>query len=61
MSANEDILLISEELKQIADNEKIKCKVSYIEGVTRGIQLERDRKLRPVINAIEECLKKTEE
>lgn len=58
---NQDILMISEELKEIANNQKIKCKVSYMEGVTKGIQLERNRKFEPIINAIQDALSKVKD
>lgn len=47
-SDREDILMISEELKRTANDEEIQCIVSYMQGVTRGIQLERNKKFQPV-------------
>lgn len=54
----EDILMISKELEKIANNEDIKCTVSYMQGVARGIQLERNKKIQPIINAIGDAINK---
>ena len=54
----EDILMISKELEEIAKNEDIKCTISYMQGVARGIQLERNRKFEPVINAMGDAINK---
>lgn len=57
-SDREDILMISKELEEIANNEDINCTVSYMQGLARGIQLERNRKFEPVINAIGDAINK---
>lgn len=57
-SDREDILMISKELEEIANNEDINCTVSYMQGVARGIQLERNKKFEPVINAIGDAINK---
>lgn len=57
-SDREDILMISKELERIANDEEIKCTVSYMQGVARGIQLERNKKFQPVIDAIGDAINK---
>lgn len=54
----EDILMISKELERIANDEEIKCTVSYMQGVSRGIQLERNKKIQPVIDALGDAINK---